>query len=102
MNLNIKQIQDKLQERRPGPCPDNVWDKFLDFFPTLCKTGDESEFPDLIYWCNIPDEEALEVSYSHQYITIFIDKNLVCEIADHSTGQWYSEDEVRTMIKDNF
>ena len=97
MNLNIKQIQDKLEKRRPAPCPDNVWEKFLDFFPLLCKTGDELEFPDIIHWCSLPGEEALEADFIHQYVSIYINLNLTCEVADHKTGKWYSEDEIRNL-----
>ena len=97
--MSITQIQDKLQKRRPVSCPDNVWEKFLDFFPILCKTGDELEFPDIIIWNDLPNDKSLEVDYIHQHVSIYIDINLVCEMADYTIGKWYTEDEIRILCK---
>ncbi len=94
--LSVTGIQEKLQSRRPHGCPDSVWNRFVNFFPTLCKTGEESEFPDMIHWCDISGEEGLEISYSHQYITIFIDCQSI-EICDHKTGIWYPQSEIISL-----
>ena len=100
MTSFVADIQQKLQLRRPNCCPDNIWKKFLDFFPKLCKTGEELEFPDIIYWCSIPDEESLEVSYIHQEITFYIDRKAI-EMCDHKTGRWHSQSEIELAWKND-
>ncbi len=93
-------IQEKLQSRRPNGCLDSIWNKFLDFFPKLCKTGFGSEFPDIIHWCNISGEESLEISYIHQEITFYID-HYSCEMCDQKTGRWYFQNEIESHWKND-
>ncbi len=86
-------IQNKLRPSRPFGCPNDIWDKFLEFFPALYKTGEE--FPDIIQWCNsdIPDCKCLEISYYTRELTVYIDYKAV-EICDHKTGIWYPQSEI--------
>ncbi len=97
--LSVAGIQEKLQSRRPHGCPDSIWDRFVNFFPIFCKTG-ESEFPDIIHWCNISDEESLEISYIHQELTIYVDCEAI-EMCDNKTGRWYSENEIISLCENN-
>ena len=93
MSTSFLTIKEKLQQRHPRDCPDSIWKKFLDFFPTLCKTGEDLEFPDIIHWCGISDEESLEVSYEFQELIIYVDHKSI-EMCDNKTGRWYSQREI--------
>ena len=99
MTTFVTDIQEKLLLRRPHGCPDNIWDKFSEFFPKLCKTGEELEFPDIIYWCAISGEESLEVTYFNQEITFYIDSE-ICEMCDHKSGRLFSQGEVMSLLEE--
>nr|QBK85542.1 MAG: hypothetical protein LCMAC101_01290 [Marseillevirus LCMAC101] len=97
MSASFLAIKEKLHQQRPRNCPDSIWNKFLNFFSILCKI-ESSEFPELIYWYSISGEECLEVSYTLQELTIYIDHKSI-EMCDNKIGRWYSQREIISLGK---